>query len=546
MKKKSSCLFRFLKMLFVIVGLLIGVVYFLTIEKKYTTIHPPTVGNTVSVLLLDGLSNQIFKELLAQGKLPNLARLIQKSTYVEHGIAAFPSMTGYGFYPFITGENASKSGIMGLRWFDRRLNEGNLRNYVGRSNIHMNEDVYPLPKNIFELYDTFYTASINTYMNRGAHHAEMTSWAHTTSKFQEQSGFKQLRQLPWLGKKFAKNHFEHESLVMDKAIAQLARNPKVQWVTFPSLDASNHISGTTDEYYLLLQHIDGLIGQFIEAINHLGQSEKRMVAIVTDHGISDVSKNLDIPKSLLEQYDISLIRGNSVNIFSKDLDEKLSDFVDKNGYFVINGNLSAYIYWRDTAQNPTVEHWRKRVPLSLLQHYPAKNKYLNLPHIIASLEGVELVACLKNDTTVSIFNAQNKADIIYHPTKGYRYVTGSTDPLSYNNDPILRGMIESGFHPADEWLKASLATDYPDALHRLYQLMSTERAGDMLITSLKSYDLAANYEFIVKNYKGGHGGLRGELLDVPYILYIPQTAPQILPYLRAEDVGQMIKAFLKR
>jgi len=50
-------------------------------------------------------------------------------------------MTGYGFYPFITGVDATESGILGLRWFDRKRKEGNLRNYVGRTNIHMNSDL---------------------------------------------------------------------------------------------------------------------------------------------------------------------------------------------------------------------------------------------------------------------------------------------------------------------------------------------------------------------------------------------------------------------
>ena len=59
-------------------------VYFLSKEKPYTQTHPPTQGNTVSILLIDGLSNRIFKELLTQGKLPHLAQLIQQSTYVEH------------------------------------------------------------------------------------------------------------------------------------------------------------------------------------------------------------------------------------------------------------------------------------------------------------------------------------------------------------------------------------------------------------------------------------------------------------------------------
>ena len=62
----------------------------------------------------------------------------------------------------ITGVDATKSGILGLRWFDRKRKEGNLRNYVGRTNVHMNDDLVDSVKNVFELSTPFYTASINT------------------------------------------------------------------------------------------------------------------------------------------------------------------------------------------------------------------------------------------------------------------------------------------------------------------------------------------------------------------------------------------------
>lgn len=544
MKKLKSCLSLFLKIAVILIGILSITVYFLTREKPYEGNHSPTQGKTVTIFLIDGLSKSIFNDLLKQEKLPHLQGLIQKSTFVEHGIGAFPSMTGYAFYPFITGVDATKSGILGLRWFDRRRNEGNLRHYVGRTNIHMNEDIHALPKNLFEQYDSFYTASINSYMNRGAYHSEMTGWAHTTSKYQDIGPFKWLKNMPFIGKKATKDHFQHETQVMEMAKKQLKRNPKVQWVTFPSPDASNHIHGTTAEYFQLLSHIDSLIGSFMEEVKRQGQGENRMICVVTDHGISDVSQNLDIPSVLQQKHGISLIRGEATYVFISDLSEKLEDFKSKHGYFVINGNLSAYIYLRDPVANPTIENWRQRQPIEILERYPNGSDTINLIKTIADTEGVELVACRKNDSTVSIFNGQGRGDIIFNK-KGFKYQFFDADPLNYDKNELLKTILNNKFHTADEWLKASLETDYPDAIYRLYQLVMAENMGDMVIVSQKGYDLAANYEMFVGNYRGGHGGLRSELLDVPYILYNPHAKPQRLPYLRAEDVGLYIANYLK-
>ena len=147
MLKKTSLIFFISFCLFIC--LLTTVSYSVNKPSLYNNTHPVTTGNTISILLLDGLSQSIFEQNLQANKLPNLKKLIQSGTYVKNGIGAFPSMTGYAFYPFITGKDASTSGIYGLRWFDRNLDKGNLRNYVGRTNLHMNPDINPQQQNIF-------------------------------------------------------------------------------------------------------------------------------------------------------------------------------------------------------------------------------------------------------------------------------------------------------------------------------------------------------------------------------------------------------------
>lgn len=74
--------------------------------------------------------------------------------------------------------------------------------------------------------------------------------------------------------------------------------------------------------------------------------------------------------------------------------------------------------------------------------------------------------------------------------------------------------------------------------------MQSPGIGDIVITSRKGVDLAKDYEVFVENYKGGHGGLRKELITVPFILTIPGNASKKRHALRNEDVGIMIKNHL--
>lgn len=523
-------------LLFVIIGLALSV-YFVNRKISYLKEHPKTSGNTVSIILIDGLSQNVFEKAIANDQLPNLKSLLTNGTYVKNGIGSFPSMTGYAFYPFITGVDATKSGILGLRWFDRSLDVGNLRNYVGRTNVYMNEDITDTIKNIFELSGDMYTSSINTYMNKGVDDGRITGWTHTTAKFEGKSIFGPMRSMPIVGEELAKNHFQHEAEVFRMAKDQLHKNPKVQWIVLPSLDASHHVFGMTDNYMKLLKHIDGLIGNFKNTIDSLGQNETRMIAIVSDHGVSDVKTNIDIVPLSKQQIGLDLIRGNAVNYRSMHLNTPLSDFIEKDGYWVINGNLSSYLYLRDHSKNGA-ESWRKNLTYIDLIQYKKGGKIINIPKSFAEIEGIQLVIYKKDAYNIVVQNKEGYAFITKMGNK-YQYHIHTADPLEYGELKLV-----DTFMTKDKWIKHTIQSNYPDAVYRLFSLMQTPTVGDLVITSQEGYDLAKDYEAIVNDYKGGHGGLRGDQLRVPYIIYANNLPNDTLNYARAEDIGIMIKNWL--
>lgn len=504
-------------------------------------IYPETQGNTISIILLDGLSKKVFHKELAAGNLPNLKSLIDKSTYVENGISSFPTMTGYGYYPFITGIDGAESGIYGLRWFDRKRDVGNLRNYVGRTNLIMNDDTRKDIANIFEKAGDQYTASINTFMNRGVDDNIKTGWQLSTAKFYDQWLFDWLRAIPFWGEQVVFDYKEHETHVMNIAKAQLSKNPKVQWLTLPCLDALNHIEGTPKSYNHLLIHIDSLIGDFVKEINELGQEQTRALAIISDHGVQDVDKNLDLRKAL-DDIGLDMQRGKSIHIATDKLKEALSDFEDKDGYIVVNGNLSNYLYIKDP-NKADPDSWRNKLRAPQLRQYNIDGRTVDLIEHISDQQGIDIVAAQVDDYKIVVQRGKQKA-YIEHNAEGWKYDTTYGDPLQYTADSTASALLDNNFHSADEWLAHSLSTAYPDAVYRIGKLMLNEDVGEILVCSKAGYDLAADYELFVGNYKGGHGGLHEDLINVPYIFYNPAAPAQKVTAARSEEIGKWIMAHL--
>jgi hypothetical protein len=99
--------------------------------------------------------------------------------------------------------------------------------------------------------------------------------------------------------------------------------------------------------------------------------------------------------------------------------------------------------------------------------------------------------------------------------------------------------LSSG-HTKDEWLKNSYMTEFPDAIFRTHTLITHFDCGDMLLCCKEDYDLGQDYEILVKNYKGGHGGLRKRMMSVPYMITGPDIKPTVISTLRSEELGDTI------
>lgn len=491
---------------------------------------------SITYIMIDGFSTEVFTRLRSEGKLPNMDSLARTGLFTDSGIVSFPSMTGYSFYPFLTGVDVAQSGIFGLRWFDRSLDQGNLRNYVGRTNVYMNEDIRKDIPTIYELFPTDHTVSINSYLNRGVKQSIKKGWMLTTAKYGSDEHFGKLRQIPIIGRNISRNYSEHEKIITDLAISQLQDNPKVHWITYATPDASQHIVGldATYDYQLIL--IDSLIGEYVSEYHMLGQ-EGRHIAIFSDHGVADVNNNIDPCQSISADLGLSLYRGESTELWKGRLDRPLKDIQNKDGYFAVNGNLAAFIYMTDQ-EKIFPDNWRKRSYDCTLSEYGDQG--INLPQYLAGLQGVGLVIYSIDTTSHIIINGDSKAVIRFKDgLYSYECLT-VRDPLGYLDDDASVGLVNTGYHTDEEWRVGTKATEYPDAFYRVHGLLQHHNSPDIVLCSDKGYDFGKDYEIFVDNYRGGHGGLHKSMLSVPFILNGPKVEHQIYSTLRSEELGQMI------
>jgi arylsulfatase A-like enzyme len=497
----------------------------------------------LTVFLVDGLSQEVFEHELAAGHLPNIQAMIAEGLYVKNGISSFPSMTAYGFYPFITGHDAASSGLYGLRWFDRSRPNGNFRAYVGTTSVFMNEDFVHAPKTVFERFPHDRSLTINSYANRGVGDDKKFGISFSLAKYQGIWWLPDLlRSLPGLGHSISPNWIEVEARVTDVAIGELFDRPKVQWITFTSPDGYQHIHGTAEQYDDILRNVDTQVGRYRAASAKLGQEPHRVYAFITDHGVETVSNNLDMRRELKDCCDLRVHRGKATVVFGSKLDEPLSLYANVDAIQVINGNLLTYLYLRDPAGKGD-EAWRQALYEPQLRAYPAGGEAKDMLKTLVAMPGVEHAIARTEDGSAIIQGKGGVGTIRRHPD-GLSYQFEGDDPLGFDEHPTLAGMIGAP-HPEREWLAKSHRTGYPDAILRIHRLMAAEGAADLVLTSSRDYDFGADYEAIVGNYRGGHGGLRADQTRVPYVIAGPGVrAGSVVDFARAEDVGATLLTLL--
>ncbi|HET8648192.1 MAG TPA: alkaline phosphatase family protein, partial [Vicinamibacteria bacterium] len=335
-----------------------------------------------------------------------------------------------GFHPFLTGQDAARSGVLGLRWFDRSRARGNLRSYVGFTQDLINSDRGPRPLTLYERVGSQHTSSVNTYANRGVRLDVRVGWSFAMAKYRDVWGpARALGGIPALGRVLVPDWERAERKAVQAAIDDLQRRPKVQWITISSLDGHQHVHGTDARYTALLRSADAEIGRYRVASRRLGTEAQRIYAVLSDHGVEDARVNLDLRDVLASCCGLRAVRDQATRFRTSSLDVPLSDYAEADAVVVVNGNMLNYVYLRDRAA-PEGGPWRQPLARAALSAYGPRRM-----DVVAGLlraPGVELVIVRgAAPGQVEVYGAGGRGRAALQPG-GIAYGHEGHDPLGYD------------------------------------------------------------------------------------------------------------------
>ncbi len=451
----------------------------------------------VIILVADGARPDTFAAALDGGTVPTLARLRE-----EGGLATvtsvFPSVTGPAYAPFLTGRFPGPVGLPGLRWYDRartrRTWPDAARSYVGFEMRHIDGDLDPDAPTLFELAPPG-VAALNMIgrglapedrLARGRAFAVRAALTHFRGDL-----------AGWL-----RIDRDAGAAVAARVRARYAAGapPRVVFCALTGIDKTSHAGG----------HSHSLVGEGLRAVDAVaaelradaergGWWDETTMLVVSDHGHSRVRAHDDLAAWLRRQ-------GVRVRAHPFTLGAPARGGGD--AAVMVSGNAMAHVYL-DLAgrERPwwgaLAGRWervvgellgRASVDLLLLPLGPDRCEVRH-----ASRGRAAVVRARRTDAAPGDGSSRGY-DYGYEPADG--------------GDPLALGGAVGGLG-ADEAWDACAGSDYPDALVQIAALAGAPRAGDVIVSAARDWDLRARYEPIP--HMSSHGGLHREHMLVPLL-----------------------------
>lgn len=452
-----------------------------------------TFERTLLLVVADGVRHDVLREEIAQGKVPAIAAL-QARGHMHEVATCFPSVTGPGYVPFLTGRFPAAVGVPGLRWFDRARRVGlwpaYSRSYAGIDIWCLDWDLDKKTPTLFEIAKP--SLATMSMLGRGA-----------------RVNFG--RSLRFMAR-ITPSHFSGnldgwqaaERGSIQQFLREFERNrPQFATLAVTSADKRAHKEGGESAgVRRAILDMNNAIASARAIAERGGWADQLDIWMVGDHGHAPVSLHEDL-HGWLEQ------RGLRVRAHPQIL-QRTADVA-----LMVGGNAMAHLYLNP--QQRTRELW------------PAlSNKWESLHDDLLQRDAIDLAVVSMSEHSVRISsNTQGVAEI--RKTQDAGTVRWSYLPI--NGDPLELGGALSALDSIDAF-DACAATQYPDAIVQLSSLMSASRSGDIVVSAARGWDLRSRFEPVA--HVSTHGALLREQMTVPLIVdrpvaRTPQRTADVFP-----------------
>ena len=431
------------------------------------------------VLLADGARPDTLAAAADAGELPAIAALRREGS--SHTITSvFPSVTGAAYTPFLHGRHPGPIGLPALRWFDRaretRSWPHGARSYVGIGGLSIDDDVAPHATTIFS-HSGGNVGSLACF-NRGLLPGE---------RLGRSPGFLLSLLGTHLRGDVARWHQIDRSLG-EEAARRIARDrTPFAFCAFTGPDKSAHADGHDAPSVLAaLRTVDDTVAALRADAERDGRWDALHLWIVSDHGHSPVQHHEDLAR-VVAQWGPRVLAHPWVYGRRPDV------------AVMVSGNAMAHLYV-GLAERPRA---RAGWPALAPQWGWMAERLLERPSVDLLLLPID----------------EHRCEVLTR-CRGTAHVSTSDGRYSYL--PVTGDPLGIGEHHAldahDAWA-VTASSDYPDALVQLAALAATPRAGDLVVSAARTWDLRSRWEPIA--HRSTHGALHREHMLVPLVTNHP-------------------------
>lgn len=425
------------------------------------------------IYLVDGARPDVLNELLDAGELPNIQREIVANGTRRTATSCLPSTTGPAHLPFLTGCYPGTLNVPGIRWLDKAVyhrggvwDRSSFRSYNGIEALYMNRDLPAERKTVFELTERPF--AIYSLVTRGLPRG------HDLTKHS--------KPLLYLYAHLTDRWRPVDSLAHRRLLGCLERDPDFIFAVFPGVDSNSHLHHPHDpRTFDAYRYVDRSVGEVAARLKRLGRWDDTLVVITSDHGLTATDRHLDLA-TYLEG------RGMRTLFYPKVWRRRPDAAV------MISGNAAGKIYLFGEGGD------------GLLEGDAVREKLGDRWNELLARDEVDFLAWREGAGRIAVAAPRGRA-LVERTPQGYTY-----RPLE--GDPFGLGELSEPLSEQDA-LRATVDSDYPDALVQLDQFFGSPRSGDLLVVSRNGSDLREAFEW--PEHHGSHGSLHRLHMNVPLV-----------------------------
>lgn len=482
------------------------------IRFALTPAQHDAVAPSAMIFFVDGLKPAVVDEMLARGELPNIQRrFIDGGVRVRHAISSLPSVTYTNTASILTGCWPAEHGILGNQWFNRET--GRIVDYTSAfAYRNVNRDLTAATIHT-RLADAF-TVNIHCGNDRGADYTITNpvenglDWAFGAFAAVDRRAANETTRLPAL------------------ASAHGGVWPRLTVVYFPAVDEIAHRdSPDSDDYRDAIRHVDEQIGRVIDGLETAGLLDRVYRVLVSDHGAvaTPLERSVGFENMLEARRGLHVSKAPAPH----------GRVEESDAVAVIGADRCALVFLR------AGKSWTERPSRAEIERiiFDAGDPMLTWP-------GIDLICYRSSRERVRVLSRRGALTVVQNTTSASPRIrleieSGDAPPtirdvaravLGYGDDVCAKLGGADAWAAADDWLRATADTDYPDLPPQILRLFDASRTGDIAV-------FAGDNATLRPRWAGGHGGVSAADMNAMLCFAGPGIAPgRTIPAARLIDV----------